>query len=178
MRNIALIGFMGTGKTSVGLCLASALRWEFIDTDSLIEQKMGMSIPEIFQQLGEKRFRSEEKMVVEEVADKDNQVISTGGGVVLNKDNITCLHRSSVLICLKADPQIIFKRVGKDSSRPLLAGKDPIKNIIKLLETRESYYQCADLYIDTSEITIERTAEKILSELSKWGVSDVRINKN
>lgn len=177
MKNIALIGFMGTGKTSVGIKLADMLEWSFVDTDKLIEEKMGMPIPDIFEKFDEKRFRFEEKLAVEGVSNNTNQVISTGGGVVLNKDNVVCLKQSALLICLKANPQTILERVGHDSSRPLLAGENPLKIIINLLKLREPYYQCADLYLDTSEMTVQEAANEILYQLQKWGVSDVRCNK-
>jgi shikimate kinase len=175
MKNISLLGFMGTGKTTIGLGLACALGWDFVDTDSLIEQKMGMSIANIFKEFGEKRFRLEEKEVIAETARKVKQVISTGGGVVLDKENIDCLRNNSVLICLEASPDVIYERVGGDNSRPLLRGPNPLKHIRDLLKAREPYYRCADFYVNTSNINIQEAVEKILTELGKWGI---KINSN
>lgn len=165
MKNIAFIGFMATGKTSTGAALARALSWNFIDTDKFIEQKMGMSVADIFSRYGEKRFRAEEKQAISEIAGLPFHVISTGGGAVLDRENVLKLKDTSVLVCLTASPEVIYERIRRDGSRPLLASKNPYERIVELLKARESYYDCADLYIDTSEITIEKTVEIVVSEL-------------
>ncbi|MFZ5942802.1 MAG: shikimate kinase [Bacillota bacterium] len=172
MGNIALIGFMGTGKTTVGLSVAEYLGWNFIDTDKEIEKRMGMAIPRIFHEYGEERFRLEERLVVQNVSRLQNHVIATGGGVVLNQENINLLRTSSLIVCLKAEASVILERVKKDQSRPLLAVENPLKMINKLLTMREPYYKCADIYIDTSHQEIEAIRGKILDYFNKRGIDN------
>jgi len=171
MKNIALIGFMGTGKTSVGVLLANALSWNFIDTDKIIEDKTGMDIPDIFQEHGEKFFRQKEKEVVEGACQNQRHVIATGGGVILDKANVAQLKEHSFIICLRANPEEILNRVRCDNSRPLLAVDDPLKIINNLLKIREPYYQCADLFIDTSGKNVENIIEEIIMHLTQRGIT-------
>src|SRR4030042_3993286 len=112
--SIALIGFMGTGKTVVGKVLAKKLAKEFIELDAIIEKKAGRSIPEIFRQDGEIRFRELEIEAVRTVANKKNVVIACGGGIVLNTINIDRLRKGSVIICLTASPAVILRRTAAD----------------------------------------------------------------
>lgn len=149
--NIVLIGFMGTGKTSLGRRLAGALDKEFVDTDMEIEKITGLTIPEIFRKHGEIRFRSEEKLMVKKVALKENCVISTGGGVVLDPENMIALKKNGWIIGLTATPKVIFSRVAKRNNRPLLYKNKSLEFIEKLLKEREPYYKQADLLLDTSE---------------------------
>jgi len=123
--SIALIGFMGVGKTAVGQALAEKLSRTFVEMDVLIEQKAGKPIPEIFQQDGEIAFREMEIEVAKEVSQGKNQVIACGGGVVLNKINIDRLKKGAVLVYLTASPEVILKRTSGDGDkRPLLKASD------------------------------------------------------
>ena len=121
--NVALIGFMGVGKTAVGKALAEKLNKKFVEMDALIEQKAGKPIPDVFQQDGEIAFRELEIEVAKEVSGKKNTVIACGGGVVLNKINIDRLRRECVIIYLAASPRTILKRTSSDEDKtPRVAG--------------------------------------------------------
>lgn len=162
--NIALIGFMGTGKTVIGAKLAQMLEKEFIELDQLIEKKAGKSIPQIFAEDGEIRFREYEIELCKEVSQRENVVIACGGGIVLNKVNLDYLKQSSIIICLKTTPEIIFQRISKDGKekRPLLNKPDPKAEIKKLIQFRAPFYNAATEYqIDTSNLSIDQVVEKI-----------------
>lgn len=150
MKNVILIGFMGTGKSRVGHMVARRLGFKFVDTDDVIVQRLQMPITEIFQRLGEDRFREIERNVIAEVAVKDRQVIATGGGVPLNEDNVRNLKTNGVVVCLTASPDIIYKRTMRSDSRPLLQTKDKMEQIKSLLDSRQVYYDVADYQVDTS----------------------------
>ncbi len=165
--NIALIGFMGTGKTAVGKVLAEKLGRSFVELDSLIEQKAGMSIPDIFQQDGEIAFRELEMRVTEEVANKKKAVIACGGGIVLNKINIDRLRENARMVYLTASPGVILKRVAnEEGQRPLLEVDNPTLTIRELLGFRKPFYErAADIIINTSKLDINSVAEQIISRL-------------
>jgi shikimate kinase len=165
--NIALIGFMGTGKTVVGKLLAQQLGKEFIEIDALIEKKAGKSIPEIFRQDGEMAFRGLEIEVTKDIADKKNAVIACGGGIVLNIINIERLRQESVIICLTASPSAILKRTALDKTgRPLLAVADRRRQIKELLMFRRPFYErAADIMINTSRLKPEAVAGLIIEEV-------------
>lgn len=167
--NIALIGFMGTGKTAVGKALADRLNKEFVETDALIEQKAGKSIPEIFQQDGEVAFRELEIEVTKKVAENKNQIIACGGGIVLNKINIDRLKKDSVIVYLMASPGIILKRVSEGGEeRPLLKVANPALTIQELSKFRQPFYErAADIKINTSKMSIESVTEQIISKLKE-----------
>jgi shikimate kinase len=161
--NIVLTGFMCTGKTSVGKLLAEKLGYQFVDTDDLIEQRVGMKISEIFAVYGEPYFRDVETEVVKEVAKKDKFVISTGGGVVLRKVNMDELRKNGIIVNLTAKPETIYNRLkNQPGVRPLLNKPDPMNEIIKLLLQREEYYKNCDLRIETDNFTIEQIVQQIL----------------
>jgi shikimate kinase len=161
--NIVLTGFMCTGKTSVGKLLAEKLGYQFVDTDDLIEQRVGMKISEIFATYGEPYFRDVETEVVKEVAKKDKFVISTGGGVVLRKINTDELRKNGIIVNLTAKPQTIYERLKKQPGiRPLLDKPNPIEEIVNLLSKREEFYKNCDLRIETDKLTVEEIVKKIL----------------
>ena len=165
--SIALIGFMGTGKTTVGRILATKLGKEFIELDSLIEQKAGKSIPEIFRQDGEIGFRELEIEMVKEISDKKNAVIACGGGIVLNKINIDRLRKECIIAYLTASQEVILKRTSLDKNeRPLLKVTDQVSEVNELLKFRQPFYEsAADITIDTSNLNTESVAEQITEEL-------------
>ena len=168
--SLALIGFMGTGKTAVGRRLAEKLGKEFIELDSLIEKKAGMSIPEIFRTDGEIRFRELEIEATREIAAKKNAVIACGGGIVLNKINIDRLKKEYVIVCLTASLAAILKRTSGDKNgRPLLAVADREREIKELLKFRKPYYErSAELTVNTSMMSINTTADKIIKLLRDY----------
>ena len=166
--NIALIGFMGTGKSAVGKALAQKLGKELIGLDDIIATKAGKTIPEIFRQDGEARFREMEIEAVREVATKTNAVIDCGGGVVLNSINIDRLKTESVIVCLTSSLPVIIKRTPGDS-RPLLPEKGRaqfIKN--KLASRRPLYKKAADITVNTSRLDINGVVDKIIKLLKKY----------
>ena len=167
---IALIGFMGTGKTVVGQALAEKLGREFIEMDVLIEKKAGKTIPEIFQQDGEIGFRELEIEAAREVADKENTVVACGGGIVLNKINIDRLRKEYVIVYLTASPGIILKRTADDKDgRPLLAVDDREAQIRELLRYRRPFYErAADITINTSRLSIDLVAELVIRKLRAY----------
>ncbi len=167
--NVALIGFMGVGKTAVGQALAEKLNKEFVELDSLIEHKAGKSIPEIFQQDGEIAFRELEIEVTKEVAKGKNLVIACGGGVVLNKINIDRLRNESRIVYLTASPRIVLKRILNDGEeRPLLSTPNKAWEIQELLKFRKPFYErAADIKINTSKLDIDSVAEQIISKLKE-----------
>ena len=167
--NIALIGFMGAGKTAVGQLLAKKLDRKFIEMDLVIEQQTGKSIPEIFQQDGEIAFRELEIEVTREIAERKNAVIACGGGLVLNKINIDRLRESARIVYLTASPRVILKRVSsEEGQRPLLEVDNPTLTIQELLRFRKPFYErAADITIDTSKLDINSVAEQIIEKLKE-----------
>ena len=167
--NIALIGFMGTGKTAVGRRLAEKLDMKFIEQDALIEQRAGKTIPEVFRQDGEIAFRELEIEVTKQTAQEEHSVIACGGGLVLNKINIDRLKESSRIVYLTASPGAILKRVSNEKEqRPLLEVDNPILTIQELLRYRNPFYQrAADITINTSRLDINTVAEQIIEKLKE-----------
>ncbi|MBE0477728.1 3-dehydroquinate synthase [Candidatus Aerophobetes bacterium] len=165
--NIALLGFMGTGKTAVAKELARHLGMKYIDTDEMIEKREKLSIPEIFARFGEDYFRKLETEVVKELSEFNNFVISTGGGVPLRRENINALKSKGYLVCLEASPEVILGRTKNyEGERPLLAGFiDKKKRIQELLEKRRLFYNQADFIIDTSHLSVEDVVEKVIKSL-------------
>jgi len=170
MKNIVLIGFMGTGKTTVGIRLAHRLGRNFLDMDSEIERVTNKTIPQIFAQEGEVRFRSEERLVVQRLSRQKNLVIATGGGVVLNPANVADFKRNGILICLAASPEVIYERVKGKKNRPLLnRSNNLLEHIRDMLDKRRPFYQTADCTIDTNGKSREQVVEEIVAYLAKSG---------
>jgi len=165
MRNIVLIGFMGTGKSSVGKRLALSLTWEFVDTDWVIGEVTNLSVTEIFRRHGETRFRSEERIVVARLSQKEQIVIATGGGTVVDPRNLEALARNGIIVGLHATVDTILSRVGQKNERPLLKGtKEAIE---KLWSERQACYAQADFTVDTSRKNIEEVVSEILTRLGR-----------
>lgn len=162
MKNIVLLGFMGTGKSIIGRRLAVELGYRFADTDQIIEERAQKSIQEIFAEEGEARFRRLEAEAVRDVSGWSGYVISTGGGVPLHEDNIKALRGNGILVSLKARPEVILKRVRKRvGKRPLLRGPHPLSNITRLLAEREPFYDRAAISIDTSDVDVQESVRRI-----------------
>ncbi|MDR7416025.1 MAG: 3-dehydroquinate synthase [Armatimonadota bacterium] len=166
MRNIALIGFMGSGKTSVGRELARRLGWPFVDTDELVERRTGRSVPEIFVQDGEAAFRALEREAVREAARMRPAVIACGGGVPMDSANVRELRRTCRLVLLEADLETVLARVGGGEHRPLLHGDPEGRARQLLLERAPRYREVADLVVDTSGLTVTVAAERILEGIA------------
>lgn len=161
LTNIALIGFMGTGKTSVGRLLAESLGFEFLDTDELIQSRTGRTIADIFAKEGEPAFRKLERQIVQELSDRKKTVISTGGGLPTNPENLAALKSFALVICLWAGPEKIWERVRHQSHRPLLHDTDPQKKINDLLALRSPFYRQADVLVNTDQRSAREVAMQI-----------------
>lgn len=170
-RNIILIGFMGTGKSTVGKHLAKTLGWSFVDTDVEIEELTGLSVSEIFRRHGETRFRSEERLLVRRLKERENYVIATGGGTVLNPQNWEELAQSGVMITLYAPLDEIYERIGYRNDRPLLRGDR--EEIEERWAERQPIYRQADWIIDTTDMGIDEVVQEIIHVI-KGGASDER----
>jgi shikimate kinase len=160
--NLALVGFMGTGKSSVGRLAAEQLRFAFIDTDELIENEVGKSIPEIFAQLGEAAFRKYERDVVHALSARRDTVIATGGGLVADPSNLASLKAHALVVCLWASPETIWERVRAQTHRPLLQSPDPPGRIRELLEQRAPAYRQADVLVHTGFRSAKEAAQQVL----------------
>ncbi|MFC1961805.1 shikimate kinase [Chloroflexota bacterium] len=165
--SVALIGFMGTGKTTVGEIIAGKLHKEFVELDTSIEQKAGRAIPEIFQKDGEIVFRALEIEATKEVVRKENTIIACGGGIVLNQINVDRLKQESIIIYLTATPKVILKRTSaQPEKRPLLHTISKPSQVSRFLQFRHPFYErAADITIDTSELSINEVAERVITEL-------------
>ncbi|MDP5273308.1 shikimate kinase [Chengkuizengella axinellae] len=163
-NNIVLVGFMGTGKSTVGKKLSSKLGWGFVDTDDWIEKREHLSIPEIFSTKGEVYFRKVEAEVIQEVMASEHQVIATGGGAVLSLHNRSRMLSQGTVIQLKADADTIIKRVEKDTHRPLLQGNIKDK-VYEIMEKRKYAYEFADIILDTSAGSVDHLVEQIYARI-------------
>lgn len=166
-NNVYLVGFMGTGKTSVGKELAKVSKRQFLDLDELIELKEQRRISDIFAKNGEAYFRRVESKTLLDVAKENNFVVGCGGGIVINPENIKVMKDSGVIICLAATPEIILKRTSGATHRPLLNVKNPKKQIAHLLKLRACYYAQADKTIDTSKLSIKQVVSKVNKLITK-----------
>lgn len=166
--NVVLIGFRGSGKSTVGRTLADRLGWSFVDTDALIEERTGMTIREIFADQAEEGFRDLEAQVVAEVAGLDRHVISTGGGVVLREANVEALRRSGKLVYLTAPPEVLWKRIFDDTHRHQTRLKmDPdngLQQVRKAIMEREPIYMLAsDCIVDTANRSVDSIVSRVLT---------------
>jgi len=161
MRNIIIVGFMATGKTTVAKALAKKLGRTYVSIDDEIEKRSGNVISDIFKNKGEAYFRKLEREIIESVSEKNDQVIDTGGGAVLDKENMVNFKKNGVVICLWSPPGVIFERTRKSIHRPLLNVEDPANEIKKLSEARRPFYKKADFHIDTADFDIKAIVKKI-----------------
>lgn len=164
--NVILIGFMGCGKSSIGRRLATRLGHEFLDSDDLITTASGKSIPEIFAEEGEERFRERETGVLQSLIGSKSIVLATGGGAILRPANREILRTIGTTVWLHADPEILFERATRSRKRPLLEVENPRATFNSLLESRLPIYgKAADLKIDASGLSHNQTVESIMKAL-------------
>lgn len=163
MKNLVLVGFMGSGKTDAGKLAAARLRMTFIDMDEIIEQRHGQTISKIFETKGETFFRLQERALVRELADRQDRVIATGGGVVLNPNNLRDFSRLGVVICCWVDAKVAHERTKNTKHRPLLGDQtDRLTRIETLLREREHLYKAIPNRVDTSAMTVEQQTDEII----------------
>jgi shikimate kinase len=166
MRSVVLVGMMGAGKSTIGRRLAARLRRPFVDADAEIElAHAGMTIPEIFASYGEPYFRDGEARVIARLLDSGPAVIATGGGAFMREDTRNRISGKAVSIWLKADADIIMRRVKRRADRPLLQTADPAATIGRLLEEREPIYRHADLTILSREVPHEKIVDECIEAL-------------
>jgi shikimate kinase len=149
MLNLALVGFMGTGKSTIGRLVAEQIQFGFVDTDELIEEQLGRSVSDIFAREGEAVFRQYEKQALEGLGRQRNLVIAAGGGLGADPANMESLKAHALVFWLVAAPETIWERVKTQTHRPLLQGPDPLGRIRELLAAREPGYRQADVFIHT-----------------------------
>lgn len=167
MKNITLVGFMGTGKTAVARRLSRRLKMKYVSTDDMIEVKEKKNISKIFAENGEPYFRNSEKEVVREVSSMDNAVIAAGGGVVLSDENMRNLRSKGIIVCLNATAEDVLSRTNSYAHRPLLNVPDPLGKIRELMNARDVYYKKADYQIDTSGKTPDQVTDDVIDLLEK-----------
>jgi shikimate kinase len=168
--SVALIGFMGAGKSEVAAVLAQKLGKGFVELDTLVVELAGKSIPAIFEQDGEAVFRKMESQVALEVSEKKGLVIACGGGVVLNPANIDALKKEAMVIYLKATPEALLARLKNErGARPLMKTADKAPRIKELLKFRAPLYEkSADIVIDTTALDVEEVAQAVISKLKEY----------
>lgn len=163
--NIVLIGFMGSGKTSIGRLVAQRLGFQFIDTDAVVVERVGLPIAEIFAHHGEAWFREQETSALRSLAILNRAVISTGGGIVLRAGNRALLRELGFVAWLTASEEVLFERVSRNKKRPLLHTDDPRTTVHELLATRRPLYEeAAQITVDSSLLTHEAAANLLIAE--------------
>ena len=164
IANIALIGFMGAGKTSVGRHVAEQLHFDYLDTDEVIQSRTGRTITEIFATDGEPAFRKMESDLVTELAARTKTVIATGGGLPTDEANLASLKTHALVVCLWASPEKIWERVRHQTHRPLLQDADTLASIRRLLKLREPCYRRADVLVNTEMRSIRAVAQQVIHQ--------------
>jgi shikimate kinase len=164
-RSVVLVGMMGAGKSTIGRRLSARLRLPFLDADIEIEAAAGMSIPDIFETHGEPHFRDGEARVIARLLDSGPNIIATGGGAFLREQTRNRIRDKAVSIWLKADAEIVLRRVKRRADRPLLQTADPAATIERLIEEREPFYQQADLTIWSRDVPHEKIVDECIDAL-------------
>lgn len=166
--NLFLVGLMGAGKTTLGRQLADYFHRPFFDSDQVICERTGVSIPTIFEMEGENGFRNRESTVIADLCKKQNIVLATGGGAVLREETRKCLRKHGTVIYLHVLPEVLYKRIRNDKNRPLLQVSDPLAKFHELYQMRDSLYrQTADLVLDMSYSGSQNSFSIILEHLRK-----------
>src|ERR1043166_946220 len=164
IENLALLGFMGTGKSSVGRLVADTLRFTFLDTDRVIEARAGKAIRDIFAQDGESAFRQLERRLVQSLSRRTRTVISAGSGLPIDPTNLESLKDHALVVCLWASPETIYERVRGQNHRPLLNEADPLQKIKTLLAEREPFYRQADVLVNTGLRPLRQVADQVIHQ--------------
>lgn len=166
LRRVVLVGFMGSGKSSVGRILAESLGWDFVDLDAQVEAAEGRTVPAIFAESGEPFFRAVEAREAEEILARDRVVLAAGGGWGAHPGRLRSLPEGTRTVWLRVSPEEAVRRVlSGPGARPLLAGADPLRTAVELLSRRVTFYAESDLEVDTEGKTVEDVAARILNLL-------------
>src|SRR5437763_5625256 len=166
-RSLVLVGMMGAGKSSIGRRLAARLDLAFVDADLEIEKAAGMSIPDIFATRGEGEFRAGEARVILRLLEGGPQVLATGGGAFLNADTRAAIGAKGISIWLKAEFDVLMKRIKRRHDRPLLKTADPGATLRKLMAARYPVYELADLTVQSREVPHDKIVDEIVSALAE-----------
>jgi shikimate kinase len=163
---IVLIGFMGAGKSSVGRTLARMTGLPRFDTDEMVAARFGLTVSEIFEIHGEEGFREAETEALRELSGKRGAVVTTGGGILLKPENVDLVRQLGTIVHLDADEETLFRRINRRTSRPLLRTENPRATLTELLRVRLPLYrEAADIQVDTSLLTHDEVANKILNQI-------------
>jgi shikimate kinase len=173
-RSIVLVGLMGAGKSTVGRRLAQKLGLPFRDADNEIEAAAGMSIPDIFSIHGEGYFRDGERRVIARLLQEGPMVLATGGGAFMNEETRARIAENGISIWLRADLDVLMRRVRKRATRPLLQNADPEGTMRQLMEKRHPVYALADLTVESHEAPHDRVVVEIMGVLAEWLDKDGR----
>ena len=167
-ENVYLVGLMGAGKTTVGRMLAKRLNLDFVDSDREIEARTGVSIPTIFEIEGEDGFRKREAQVIADLSRHSNQVVATGGGAVLLKENRDAMRNSGFVVFLNAAPHVLLERTRHDRNRPLLQVADPLRKLTELLSLRDPFYrEVAHLVVDNGRVNTQSLLQMLIKEVGE-----------
>lgn len=170
MENVFLIGFMGSGKSTIASYLTENYGMEMIDMDQLIVEREGMTISDIFTQKGEQYFRDAETKLLIEMETEQNKVVSCGGGVVLREENVQSMKKCGQVVLLDAKPETILERVKDDDNRPLLHGNKNVQFIRDMMEKRQPKYEAAaDFVVDTDGKGADIICKEIIEKVEKTG---------
>jgi shikimate kinase len=167
-RSIVLVGLMGAGKSTVGRRLAHKLGLSFRDADHEIEAAAGMTIPEIFSIYGEPYFRDGERRVIARLLQNGPMVLATGGGAYMNEETRARIRERGIAVWLRADLEVLMRRVRKRANRPLLKNADPEGTMLRLMEARHPIYAEADLTVDSHEAPHEKVVAEVVKALKAW----------
>jgi len=166
---IIFVGPMGAGKTTIGRQVAASLNWEFFDSDRLVEERTGVSIPLIFDLEGEEGFRWRETEVIKDLSSMPNIVLATGGGAIVREENRAALKQNSLVIFLHASIEQLFERTSKDKNRPLLQDENPKEKLTAILNERiHLYEEMADMVVKTDHQSVNYTVKKILELIKSY----------
>ncbi len=167
-RPVALVGLMGAGKSSIGRRLAAVLGVPFRDSDDEVERAAGQTISDIFSSLGEPAFREGERRVIARLLDDPPHILATGGGAFVNEQTRQLIKDKAVSVWLKADIDVLARRVGRKDTRPLLRDQDPRQVLQKLAEVRNPLYAQADIVVETGDTPHQASVDAVLNALIAW----------
>jgi shikimate kinase len=167
-RTIVLVGLMGSGKSSIGRRLAAALDMPFVDADTEVEAAAGQTIPEIFEELGEAAFREGERRVIARLLDDSPHVLATGGGAFANDETRALILQKAVSVWLKADLDLLVRRVARKNNRPLLTGKDPAQVLGDLATKRYPFYGQANVTVETGDTQHKAAVDAVMAALDRY----------
>ena len=169
-KNIVLIGFMGCGKSTVGIKLSWKYKMPVVDTDKLIEQNAGMRISEIFEVKGEDSFRDMETDTLQKLSNQNvNRIISTGGGTPVREGNRELIRACGTVVYLRISPECVYERLKEDTTRPLLQCENPLEKIRGLMQSRKQAYEdCAHIIVDVDGLTMDQVLERIEEQINEY----------